>query len=566
MGATYDLDFGKNTPYAHVLTLLGELATPGTLVIDLGAGHGALGEGVEANGFTYVGVDIDIDGVAHINERGFEGHYVDLADQDNLVKSLTDIAADRTVGAIVGMDIIEHMSDSAGFVHQLRLLTVALGRPPLIVSVPNVAHFDVGAKLVNGRWDVTPSGLLDRTHLAFYTEQSLTEAMKKEGFYEASRNDFSLFQSDQNFPELLPAIAPKATLATYLRSIRDRADAFGYVNQFVRAYTCGDVTPNPQPEVDRPGVSVVMRTQGKRLDLLSEALLTLAGQTNTDFEVLLMVHSPSATAEADVRQTVGVFSPNFSRRVEIVSVQGGDRSRPLNEALRIANGDYIAFLDDDDVVTSDWIETFLSVGNDNPGRIIRAVTADQTVRKRSQAPGYDILSGPVVDPARIDFDMIRHLETNRTPICSFAVPRETIEAYNIEFDESLLVLEDWHFLVRCALVCGVADSRKVTSIYRRWDDAEASWHSIDRSVWARTRRAIQHELDAEPVLLPAGSVSAISELIEAAFRPSQRKTSADEKKLAKELAQAKRRIKALETSTSWKVTRPLRAVVRVFRG
>lgn len=279
-----------------------------------------------------------------------------------------------------------------------------------------------------------------------------------------------------------------------------------------------------------------------------------------------MVHSLDETVEDNVRETVGVFSPTFSNRVQVVGVQGGDRARPLNEALRIANGRYVAFLDDDDLVTSDWIETFVKGSTDEPGTIIRSVTADQTVKRRSQAPGYEVMSGPVVEPARIEFNMIRHLETNRTPICSFAVPREAIESYGIRFDESLLVLEDWHFLIRCALVCGVSDTHTVTSIYRRWDDQEASWNSIDRDVWARTRLAIQHELDADPVLLPAGSVSSISKLIEAAFRPPTPKRSVQEKKLTKELAVANRRIKALESSTSWKLTRPLRAIVRVFRG
>ncbi|MDH3194192.1 MAG: glycosyltransferase family 2 protein, partial [Acidimicrobiia bacterium] len=278
------------------------------------------------------------------------------------------------------------------------------------------------------------------------------------------------------------------------------------------------------------------------------------------FEVLLMVHSLDAGVERNVRGVLGAFSPTFSRRVKIIQLRGGDRARPLNEGLREAVGDYIAFLDDDDLVTATWIETFTRGAKTRPGAIVRAVTADQTVRRQSGPPGYSALSGPKIDGARITFDMVRHLETNRTPICSFAVPRQAILASGLRFDETLQVLEDWHFLIRAALICGVHDTRQVTSIYRRWDDAEASWNSIDRDIWTATRKAIQLELDSEPILLPLGSVSTIASMIERAHKGPSDRSSATVKQLRKDLDRAERRLAQVESSTSWRVTRPLRGV------
>jgi glycosyltransferase involved in cell wall biosynthesis len=569
LSSTYDFEFGPNTPYQRAYELVLGYATPGGLIVDLGCGHGALGEPLADAGFTYVGLDVDESSLEHVRQRGHEAATADLTDSGSLQSAIEGVAADRPISAFLAIDVFEHLPSLDEFLRSFRPIAIEQGRPPLIVSIPNAAHFDVGAKLLHGRWDATETGLLDKTHLGFFTEERLTDTLAGFGWNEVGRADFELHRSDQHFPVRHPGIAVGSTLGQYLRKLRSSVDSFGEVNQFVRAYSCGDVVPQPQEEPDRPGLTVIMRTQGTRLEILGEALLSLAGQSDDNFEVRLMVHTLTDETVQDVRQIVGPFAPSFGRRVYIHSVSGGDRSRPLNEGLRVAAGKYVAFLDDDDLVTSEWVETFLKGAEKRPGAVVRAVTADQAARRTKSKVGYEVLSGAVVDPARIDFSYVRHLETNRTPICAFAVPMDAVKGYSLEFDEELTVLEDWHFFLRAAGVCGVHNVPRVTSIYRRWDDEEATWHTIDREVWADTRRSIQLELDANPILLPKGSASAIARLIERAFKAPDkgeiRATNQRAKELQRELKVARRRVAQLENSTSWKVTRPLRAVTSVFK-
>ena len=82
--------------------------------------------------------------------------------------------------AIIMGDVLEHMSDPDRVLARLRDLLVDDGH--LAISVPNVAHWTALFHLINGRWPSQDSGLFDRTHLRFFTLQSLTEALGKAGF------------------------------------------------------------------------------------------------------------------------------------------------------------------------------------------------------------------------------------------------------------------------------------------------------------------------------------------------------------------------------------------------
>jgi SAM-dependent methyltransferase len=73
---------------------------------------------------------------------------------------------------ILCLDVLEHMLDPWRVVD--RLVTQHLAaRGTLLVSLPNVRHYSVTVPLIfHGRWDYTDAGILDRTHVRFFTRQS----------------------------------------------------------------------------------------------------------------------------------------------------------------------------------------------------------------------------------------------------------------------------------------------------------------------------------------------------------------------------------------------------------
>ena len=261
-------------------------------------------------------------------------------------------------------------------------------------------------------------------------------------------------------------------------------------------------------------LAVVVRTQGKRASHLRDALTCLAAQTSDNFEVLLMVHSDDAEPGlGEVRTLVEDFEPAFSSRVGVVHVSGGRRARPLNAALARLKAEYVAFLDDDDLVMADWVESFVEAAGG--GAIVRSGVAVREVSapEDSHCHSY-VVQSSLQFRYKLDFDRLRHFWENETPICTFAVPRSLVETVGLRFDEDLPVLEDWDFLMRCVAFASVRDTRKVTSVYQMWRSGEssASLHEVD--VWQATQRVLQDRMNLRPLVLPAGSTDRLAKMCE----------------------------------------------------
>lgn len=76
-----------------------------------------------------------------------------------------------TFDCITFNDALEHFEDPWQTLQRVRTLLEDDG--VLIVTLPNVRHYSVVRRLVvNGRWDYTDSGIMDRTHLRFFTRRS----------------------------------------------------------------------------------------------------------------------------------------------------------------------------------------------------------------------------------------------------------------------------------------------------------------------------------------------------------------------------------------------------------
>jgi len=253
-------------------------------------------------------------------------------------------------------------------------------------------------------------------------------------------------------------------------------------------------------EHEGPFLSVITRTQGKRKHMLAETLLCLQGQSNTNFELLIMAHNVDEEKSILIHEIINDVPDWFREKIRVIPVQGGTRTTPLNRGFEEAKGEYIAILDDDDIVFDNWVNTFRDLAKANNGKMLHTYAVDQeweVVGEEEIPRAY----GAPESTYCYSFDLKRQMGVNVCPLHSLAFPAFVFKEIGIKFDESLNTTEDWDFLMRMALFTGVADKKEITCIYRRWRNTENSQTLHDEEEWNKNYLYIVDRLRSTPMIL-----------------------------------------------------------------
>lgn len=153
------------------------LVPPGTgQVLDVGGGVGANGQYLKDHGQCerYVLIDLVADDVAPGVDAAFAG---DLEDPE-LLRSVGK--AEGPFDAILCLDVLEHLRDPWSVVAECHRMLAPGGA--LVVSLPNMRHISLTAPLVlRGRFDLADAGIMDRTHMRWFTRASAIEMLTGSG-------------------------------------------------------------------------------------------------------------------------------------------------------------------------------------------------------------------------------------------------------------------------------------------------------------------------------------------------------------------------------------------------
>jgi len=143
----------------------------GLRLLDLGAAGGHLGRAVRDRCAFLAGVEPDPALPASAREGYDEWRTTDAAAAGTW---------NRPFDAVVCGDVLEHLARPEELLARIREWLRPGGT--LYVSVPNVANVTVRAALLAGRFPYAERGILDRTHLRFYTRRTARELVEGAGF------------------------------------------------------------------------------------------------------------------------------------------------------------------------------------------------------------------------------------------------------------------------------------------------------------------------------------------------------------------------------------------------
>ena len=165
----YQLKSDPHSSHAVILRQLGD--GRGRRALDVGAADGFLAELLTRQGWQVTALERDPAQAAKARGRC---HEVIVADLDEAAPRL-----EGAFDAIVYGDVLEHLADPLPVLVALNRSLASDGR--VVVSVPNVAHLWVRLSLLLGRWEYADRGILDRTHLRFFTRRSFARFLGDAG-------------------------------------------------------------------------------------------------------------------------------------------------------------------------------------------------------------------------------------------------------------------------------------------------------------------------------------------------------------------------------------------------
>lgn len=200
-----------------------------------------------------------------------------------------------------------------------------------------------------------------------------------------------------------------------------------------------------------PKVSVIIPTYNRE-DFICETIQSVLDQTYKDFEIIVVDDG----SKDNTKKKLGVFGS----KIKLIEQKNSERAVSRNNGVKNSNGEYIAFLDSDDLWLKDKLEKQIEILDNDKNTILtygQSLRIDEKSKKikiaKRQLEGF---SGEVFEKL-----LNRNFIVSATPM----IRREYFEK-TIGFETKYIPYEDWEFWLRFSLLGKFYFINKPLSYYR----------------------------------------------------------------------------------------------------
>ena len=534
----------------------------GARVLDIGCATGSFGLALKVERSCEVtGIEVDAKAAAKATSRGLD---VLLADVQS--SALAQVVEGRRFDVIVLADVLEHLLEPRALLFQLHEVLVPGGR--VLVSVPNITHVDIQLMLAQDNWQYRSSGLLDRTHLRFFSVGTFSEMASACGFDLVAMErvivpflgtevlDFGRgLNLDREQAEALRELVATCNdnFQTYQHILRLEPAPERIPVSAVGLSHYDPLPPAPAGAPRRPAVDLVVSSETGRADLAATLLRALRDQSFRSFAVTVVLRGGDERACQEFREALAVDLADGN----LWQVVAGRPSRgeALNAGLALADREYIAFWTDDDAPGGTFLEQLVEVLQAHPW-ISAAYGTLRISSGEHEGSGWRHLDD--LRSLAAPFDRVRMVCTEAVGLSSVLFRVADLRRAGLHFDEYAGGYPEWSFLASLAAthdmeLCASAD---IVSWVHSRRQAPVPGQSDDRH--RRLLEAAGERDAALPVRLRRQEVrSAVARLDRLA-----KELTAREESSRREILTVREQLNRVLGSRSWKLTRGLRRLSR----
>jgi 2-polyprenyl-3-methyl-5-hydroxy-6-metoxy-1,4-benzoquinol methylase len=165
-----------NTSWSHMIRLVGS----NKRVLDVGCATGHMTKYLASNGCSVVGIEM---------EKDFAQQAAPYCEQiivGDIQTKATREQIKGTFDTIIFGDVLEHLASPEQVLLDIKSHLDKDGI--VVISLPNIALWRIRIALLFGKFKYSDRGVLDRTHLRFFTLQSAKELLHQTGYIILSQN------------------------------------------------------------------------------------------------------------------------------------------------------------------------------------------------------------------------------------------------------------------------------------------------------------------------------------------------------------------------------------------